>query len=236
MTRFASPPVGPPAKALRGMAELERRVQVGALALEGDLTLPERRRGLVVLAHGCGAARRSPRNRQFARVLQGRGFGTLLFDLLAPAETADRGKSFDIAMLSRRLDDAIDWLDHRPALASLPLAVLAAGTGSAAALAAAARRPGRIAAVVSRGGRPDLAGSLLPRVSAPTLLIVGSHDAHALAQNRLALAQLRAEAKLCVIGPSPDGLEEAGDVARAAETAARWFLAHLPAASRAGHA
>ncbi|MGN6528602.1 MAG: alpha/beta hydrolase [Burkholderiaceae bacterium] len=205
-----------------------QRIDVGAVALEADLSLPERARGLVVFAHASGTARRSPRNRLFARALQQQGLATLVFDLLLPQESTDRGKSFDIELLSRRLEQAVAWIDDHPTLAMLPLALLAAGTGAAAALVVAARLPDRIGAIVSRGGRPDLAGPALARVAAPTLLIVAADDVHALAQNREALGQLHAQAQLSLVGPGADSFEDPGDLDRAAALAARWLIAHLP--------
>ena len=209
-----------------------RRVQVGPLALAADIALPAAPRGLVVFAHGSGTARHSPRNRSAAQALNRQGFATLLFDLLAPDEATRRGKTFDLALLARRLADALDWIDAQPALAALPLGLLGAGTGAAAALAVSARRPGRVDAIVSRSGWSELDGACLQDVQCPTLLIVGEQDAVGLAQNRSALARLPGAARLDVVNNAADPLvDEAGHVARSAGLSAAWFSAHLPAAA-----
>ena len=145
-----------------------KQVLIGPQALNGDLILPPRARAIIVFAHGSGSGRRSPQNLQVAHALNEQRLGTLLFDLLRPEEALDRDNVFDIELLGRRVTDAIEWLDRRPSLAALPLGLFGASTGAAAALVAAAARPERVFAVVSRGGRPDLTGNAMPRVGAPT--------------------------------------------------------------------
>ena len=162
-------------------------VQVGPLALPGDLHIPTQARSLVLFAHGSGSSRSSERNRWVAKVLQQHQQATLLFDLLSEDEAADRRKVFDIDLLGQRVAQALDWAGQQAALAGLQTGLFGASTGAAAALQAAALRPGRVGAVVSRGGRPDLATPWLPRVSAPTLLIVGGADPEVLELNRQAL-------------------------------------------------
>ncbi|HEX5685121.1 MAG TPA: alpha/beta family hydrolase [Ideonella sp.] len=205
-----------------------KRVLIGPDALEGDLTIPQQPRALVVFAHGSGSSRRSPRNRQVAQALQEQSLATLLFDLLSTDEADDPSKVFDIESLGQRLVATIDWIDRRPALAALPLALFGASTGAAAALVAAAARPRRVYAVVSRGGRPDLAGSALAGVKAPTLLIVGGADTEVLKLNRLALKELRARAELSTIPRATHLFEEYGALQRVTDLASQWFIAHLP--------
>lgn len=204
-----------------------KRVLIGPLALEGDLTLPAQPRALVVFAHGSGSTRRSPRNRLVAQALQERSLGTLLFDLLTRDEADDRAKVFDIELLGQRLIDTLDWLDRRPALASLPVGLFGASTGAAAALVAAAARPRRVFAVVSRGGRPDLAAQALPKVKAPTLLIVGGEDTEVLELNRQAMERLRAPAELAVVPGATHLFEEPGALQSVAAKAGQWFTTHL---------
>lgn len=204
-----------------------KRVLIGPLALEGDLTLPAQPRALVVFAHGSGSTRRSPRNRLVAQALQERSLGTLLFDLLTRDEADDRAKVFDIELLGQRLIDTLDWLDRRPALASLPVGLFGASTGAAAALVAAAARPRRVFAVVSRGGRPDLAAQALPKVKAPTLLIVGGEDTEVLELNRQAMERLRAPAELAVVPGATHLFEEPGALQSVAAEAGQWFTTHL---------
>jgi putative phosphoribosyl transferase len=211
-----------------------KRVQIGSRALDGDLAVPARARGIVVFAHGSGSTRRSPRNQSVARTLQELGFGTLLFDLLTPAESVDAVNVFDIDLLADRLVEAIDWIAGRPALASLPLGLFGASTGAAAALNADTARDGRVRAIVSRGGRPDLAGrGVLGRVRAPTLLIVGGADTEVLALNRAAIERLNRPSELRIVPGATHLFEEAGALEQVAELAGRWFASHLPAASAA---
>jgi pimeloyl-ACP methyl ester carboxylesterase len=206
-----------------------RRVLIGPHALDGDLDVPAQARALVVFCHGSGSSRRSPRNRQVASTLNARGLATLLFDLLSPAEAEDRRLVFDDRLLADRVCEALDWIDARPALAALPVGLFGASTGAAAALRAAAMRPARVFAVVSRGGRPDLARDALPRVRAPTLLIVGSADEEVLALNRQALRTLRA-GELAEVPGATHLFEEPGALEQVAAQAADWFAGHLPGA------
>ena len=211
---------------------IERDVSVpaGEVTLAGDLTVPEGAVALVVFAHGSGSSRLSPRNRQVASALQERGLGTLLFDLLTPAEERiDRQTAalrFNIELLSARLVGAVDWVSSEPATAVLPVGLFGASTGAAAALVAAAARPALVSAVVSRGGRPDLAGPALPLVVAPTLLIVGGEDHVVLELNRRAQQQMRAETQLVVIPGATHLFEEPGALEAVSELAADWFLKH----------
>jgi putative phosphoribosyl transferase len=201
--------------------------------LAGDLTLPPAPRGLVIFAHGSGSSRLSPRNRMVARTLQDGGFGTLLFDLLTPQEEAVDAIGgqlrFDILFLAGRLEAATEWLATQAFAQSLPMGYFGASTGAAAALVASVRRP-RVAAIVSRGGRPDLAGPLLREVVAPTLLIVGAEDATVLRLNRTALASLGSREKELAVVPGATHLfEEPGTLERASDLAGTWFARHLVA-------
>jgi putative phosphoribosyl transferase len=211
----------------------ESLVQVpadGAL-LDGDLTVPPRPGGIVLFAHGSGSGRFSPRNRAVADVLVRAGLATLLMDLLtAEEERVDRQTAhlrFDVELLGRRVTATIDWLADHPAVNDLPLGCFGASTGAAAALLAAAERPARVAAVVSRGGRPDLAGPALRQVTAPTLLIVGGDDPQVLALNRTALDALAGEARLEIVPGATHLFEEPGALQRVSELARDWFLRHL---------
>jgi dienelactone hydrolase len=202
-------------------------VPVGDAVLDGDLVVPEGAAGIVLFAHGSGSGRQSPRNRHVAEMLNEAGIGTLLVDLLTPAEDdVDRFTAqhrFDIALLARRLTAAVDWV-RREAAPDLPVGLFGASTGAAAALVAAADRPDDVGAVVSRGGRPDLAGVALSRVRAPTLLIVGGEDREVIALNRLALEALGAAEKQLVIVPGATHLfEEPGALDEVARLAASWF-------------
>jgi putative phosphoribosyl transferase len=204
-----------------------KRVLVGPQALDGDLTVPPDAEALVVFAHGSGSSRRSPRNRQIAQRLNEQGLATLLFDLLRPEEAHDDLAVFDIPLLGRRLVEAIDWLDRRPSLAPLPIGLFGASTGAAAALVAAAQRPDKVHAVVSRGGRPDLAAPMLRRVKAPTLLIVGGADGDVLALNRQAQAALGPACELAVVPGASHLFMERGALERVADLAADWFAKRL---------
>ncbi|MEZ5073292.1 MAG: phosphoribosyltransferase family protein [Solirubrobacterales bacterium] len=188
--------------------------------LGGMLRLPPDPIGLVVFVHGSGSSRHSPRNNSVARYLDGRGFATLLFDLLTPAEAADRRNVFDIDLLTRRLGDAIHWARRQEALARLPVAAFGASTGAAAALKAAAETASGVGAVVSRGGRPDLAGAALGHVTVPVLLIVGGRDTEVLALNKGAAAELAGPCQLAVVPGAGHLFEEPGTLARAARLAA----------------
>ena len=205
----------------------EVEVRAGPVQLGGHLTLPEDAIGVVVFAHGSGSSRHSPRNRYVATVLNEEGLATLLFDLLTVEEEADRANVFDISLLARRLVDVTNWLRAVTDLAHLPVGYFGASTGAGAALWAAAEPDADIAAVVSRGGRPDLAGPRLAEVAAPTLLIVGGDDHVVLDLNRQAQAQLRCESRLVVIPGATHLFEEPGTLQAAAEAARDWFTGHM---------
>jgi putative phosphoribosyl transferase len=208
----------------------EVEVRAGPVRLRGHLTLPEGATGIVVFAHGSGSSRHSPRNRYVAAVLHRAGLGTLLFDLLTPAEEHDRANVFDIELLARRLVDVTAWLREQPDLGALPLGYFGASTGAAAALWAATEPDaGDIAAVVSRGGRPDLAAPRLASVRSPTLLIVGSDDDVVVELNRRAQAQLRCENRLELVPGATHLFEEPGTLHAAAELARDWFTSHVAA-------
>jgi putative phosphoribosyl transferase len=204
----------------------EVAVPAGAVQLAGSLSVAPDARGLVVFVHGSGSSRHSPRNRYVAGVLQDAGLGTLLFDLLTPAEEADRANVFDIALLAARLSEVTAWVRTCPAGEGLAIGYFGASTGAAAALVAAAE-DGRVAAVVSRGGRPDLAGPRLGEVRAPTLLVVGSADTEVVELNRQAAARLRCAHRLAVVPGATHLFEEPGTLQAAAELARDWFVAHL---------
>ncbi len=214
----------------------EITVRAGEVALEGTLAIPAGAVGVVLFAHGSGSSRFSPRNRLVAEFLNRGGLGTLLFDLLTAEESAIDERTgalrFDIDLLSWRLTSAVDWIDTRPELRELPVGLFGASTGAAAALNAAAERPGRIAAVVSRGGRPDLAMTVLPRVRAPTLLIVGGLDGPVIGMNEQAAAQLRCEHRLEIVPGATHLFEEPGKLETVARLACEWFQRHLGAAGR----
>jgi dienelactone hydrolase len=202
------------------------RVPAGTVYLGGDLVVPSGARGLVMFAHGSGSGRHSPRNRFVAEALNARGFGTLLLDLLTQQEEEiderSRHLRFDIPMLARRLAGAADWLGEYPQTASLHLGLFGASTGAAAALIVAAQRR-RVHAVVSRGGRPDLAGEALPHVEAPTLLLVGGWDEEVVELNREALRQMRTLVRLTVVPGATHLFEEAGKLEDVARLAGEWF-------------
>jgi len=214
-------------------------VPAGEVRLVGDLAVPARARGVVLFAHGSGSGRHSPRNRQVAAALGQAGLATLLLDLLTDKEEAvDRDRAelrFDIALLAGRLAAAIDWLADDARTAALPIGLFGASTGAAAALVTAARRPRQVVAVVSRGGRPDLAGPSLGLVRAPTLLLVGERDRMVLELNRSAAEQLGAEHRLEIVPDATHLFEEPGTLERVATLAADWFRRWLrPAASQNG--
>jgi pimeloyl-ACP methyl ester carboxylesterase len=212
---------------------IDRAVQIasGNATLHGDLAVPSNAAGLVLFAHGSGSSRHSSRNIYVARVLQSAGLGTLLFDLLTAAEEqVDRHTSehrFDIGLLAQRLVNATRWVDNESELRDLRIGYFGASTGSAAALIAAARLPDRVSAVVSRGGRPDLAAAALERVSAPTLLIVGGHDDVVIELNERAFEQLRCQKDLAIVPGASHLFEEPGTLAAAANLASEWFQRHL---------
>ena len=205
----------------------EVRPQAGSVQLVGDLTVPENAPEIVVFAHGSGSSRHSPRNRHVARVLNGAGLGTLLFDLLTPEEELDRTNVFNIGLLAGRLAEATSGLRAQPRAAGAAIGYFGASTGAAAALRAAAGPGAGIAAVVSRGGRPDLARPRLAAVTAPVLLIVGSHDKVVLGLNRRAQAELRCENDLAVVPGASHLFEEPGTLDAAAGLARDWFTSHL---------
>ena len=209
--------------------EREVRIHTGELWLPGDLQVPEGAQGLVVFAHWSCSSRLSPRNREVAAALRASGrLGTLLFDLLTPEEDRDYERRLDIVLLTVRLWSATRWLlDESPA-AGMPLGYFGASTGAAAALVAAARKPDTIRAVVSRGGRPDLAGPVLDRVKAPTLLIVGGDDFPVIEMNREALAGLQVVKKLVIVPGATHLFEEAGSLEQVAALARDWFIKYLP--------
>ena len=204
-------------------------IPAGAVRLSGTLTLPPYPLGIVVFVHGSGSSRLSPRNRFVADELVAANLGTLLFDLLTPAEAASRENVFDIPLLAERLRSVTEWLAARPATADLRVGYFGASTGAAAALVAAAdaRATRPIGAVVSRGGRPDLAGDALGRVTAPTLLIVGERDDVVLQLNEEACRQLRCEKELAVVPRATHLFEEPGALEEVARLAAAWFREHL---------
>jgi dienelactone hydrolase len=212
----------------------EVQVPVSAeVRLDGALTLPRPCAGLVVFVHGSGSSRFSPRNRYVADQLVEAGLATLLFDLLTAGEEAiDRHTAalrFDIDLLTSRTIATLDWLEGQLALRDLPTGLFGASTGAAAALAAATARPDRVQALVSRGGRPDLAPDALPRVVCPTLLIVGARDPEVIALNRQAAARLHAPHELRIIPAASHLFEEPGTLQQAAIAARDWFLRHLRA-------
>ncbi|MGW2085164.1 phosphoribosyltransferase family protein [Streptomyces sp. NPDC001880] len=203
-------------------------VRAGAVVLRGQLTVPEGASGVVVFAHGSGSSRHSPRNRFVAAGLNRAGLATLLFDLLTAEEEIDRANVFDTGLLARRLADATGWLPGQPETDGLAVGYFGASTGAAAALWAAAEPGARIAAVVSRGGRPDLAGPRLPSVTAPTLLIVGGHDQLVLDLNREAQSRLRCENRLVVVPGATHLFEEPGALEKVTDVAVDWFTDHMP--------
>jgi putative phosphoribosyl transferase len=202
-------------------------IPAGFRGLEGILSIPSDAEGIVVFADGSGSGRFSPRNQFVARALEQAGLATLLFDLLGPDEDANRRKVFDIALLADRLQAAADWLGRDPGTRHLTPGYFGASTGAAAALVAAARQPRRIGAVVSRGGRPDLAGDVLPMVEAPTLLIVGGCDEAVLMLNRGALDMLRCPKELVVIPGATHLFPEPGAIGEVARLARHWFTHYL---------
>jgi len=221
-----------PHAALQGAVDIGMAAAVRIGKLDGDLVLPARALGLVLFAHGSGSSRFSVRNREVARMLNAHRLGSLLFDLLDSQEAEDRELVFDIPLLGSRLTQAIDWVGRQPALAPLPIGLFGASTGAAAALVAAARRPEVVAAVVSRGGRPDLAMDALPAVQAPTLLIVGAEDREVLELNRAAARVLHCPWQIEIVPRATHLFEEAGALERVAALAALWFETRLAAAQR----
>ena len=214
----------------------ERTVRVGVgegVILEGSLAVPPHPRGVVLFAHGSGSSRHSPRNRYVAESLRDGAMATLLVDLLTVEEEqvdlVTRQHRFDIGLLAGRLAGAIDWLANERSTRGLSVGLFGASTGGGAALVAAADRPTRVGAVVSRGGRPDLAGAALPRVRAPTLLIVGERDEPVIQLNREAMAQMHAPVRLEIVTGATHLFEEAGALEEVSRLARDWFVLHLPA-------
>ena len=209
------------------------RLEVGPVACDGDLGIPERATGLVIFAHGSGSSRFSRRNQSVAARLEAAGFGTLLLDLLTPQEAAidesTREYRFDIELLGRRVVGAADWAQARPELHRLPVAFFGASTGAAAALIAAAERPDLTRAVISRGGRPDLAGEALHRVQAPTLLIVGGNDEPVIEMNRGAMSRMRAPVHLQIVPGATHLFEERGALEEVSRLATEWCQRYLRA-------
>jgi putative phosphoribosyl transferase len=207
------------------------RVAAGAVTLDGNLTIPQNAGAIVLFAHGSGSSRHSARNRYVARVLNEAKLATLLIDLLTVHEEVIDARTahlrFDIDLLTERLVDATDWLTQFPDTKDLPIGYFGASTGAAAALAAAVLRPDAVGAIVSRGGRPDLAATALARVRAPTLLIVGGEDGQVIELNRRALAQLRCEKQLTIVPGATHLFEEPGALDEVARLARNWFERHL---------
>lgn len=219
------------------VSRVSREVRIGAVpgsTLAADLTVPAGAQGVVAFAHGSGSSRLSPRNRAVARALNDAGLATLLLDLLTSDEELDRANVFDIDLLAARLVGASAWLGAEPETAGLPLGYFGASTGAAAALVAAAELGDRVAAVVSRGGRPDLAGPRLSSVVSPTLLIVGGADRQVLELNRGAQEQLRCLNRLEVVPGATHLFEEPGALEAVADLAIAWFLGHLPPPAATG--
>jgi dienelactone hydrolase len=214
-------------------AELAVQVPAGGATLDGDLAVPENARGVVLFAHGSGSSRFSSRNRYVAGELNAAGLGTLLIDLLTrQEEEVDQHTAhlrFDIGMLAERLAHAVAWLRRSPGTAALPIGIFGASTGGGAALVTAAARPDDVAAVVSRGGRPDLAGDALPRVRAPTLLIVGGDDRPVIGMNEDAMRRMPpgTEVRLEIVPGATHLFEEPGALEGVARLAGEWFGRHL---------
>jgi len=213
------------------MQERPVKITAGKVILDGDLAVPGKSRGIVVFAHGSGSGRHSPRNKHVARVLQDAGLATLLMDLLTVEEEAvdmhTAHLRFDIDLLAKRLVGATDWLNDNDLTRHLHIGYFGASTGAAAALVAAAERQQGVKAVVSRGGRPDLAFDFLPRVKAPTLLIVGGDDEPVIGMNREAMEKMKAERELIIVPGATHLFEEPGKLDEVATLARDWFLRHL---------
>jgi putative phosphoribosyl transferase len=213
-------------------ARRELLLEIGGVVLAGDLTLPPRAPGLVIFAHGSGSSRLSPRNREVAGVLNRAGMGTLLFDLLTDQEGRDHERVFDIPLLARRLEEVTRWAIAQTEVSALGVAYFGASTGAAAALRAAAHAGEDVKALVSRGGRPDLAADDLPSVSAATLLLVGSRDPDVFELNRDAAARLRCQHELVVVAGATHLFTEPGALETVARLAADWFAAHFAPAGQ----
>jgi pimeloyl-ACP methyl ester carboxylesterase len=221
------PPPGRSELRAAGSAAPSHEVNVPPLGLAGTLTLPAGSRALVVFAHGSGSSRFSPRNRAVAEALNEHAIATLLFDLLSEEEEANRANVFDIVLLAERLAQAVGWIEREPRLRRLPLGFFGASTGAAAALVAAARLEGRVGAIVSRGGRPDLAGAALDALTTPTLLIVGGADFGVIELNEAALARLKGPKRIEIVPGATHLFAEPGALEAVAARAARWFETYL---------
>jgi len=211
----------------RSQFEREVEIQTGRHRLNGILTMPKDAVGVVAFAHGSGSGRLSPRNQYVSRELVNGGLATLLLDLLEENESEDRQKVFDIELLADRLQSSATWLRQASETSELRLGYFGASTGAGAALVAAARCPAAVGAVVSRGGRPDLAGEYLPAVKAPTLLIVGGHDDLVVELNERAARKLRCPNRLVIVPGATHLFEEPGTLEEVARSAREWFLRHL---------
>jgi len=215
---------------IRDHETLSVEVPAGRVTLAGDLTIPDAPVGIVAFAHGSGSSRNSPRNRQVAQTLVEHGLATLLFDLLTPeeerAERHTRHLRFDVGLLANRLTSTLEWAKHQPHIEALPIGIFGASTGAASALIASTRLPD-VAAIVSRGGRPDLAHHALPHVTVPTLLIVGSHDREVLELNRRAMQRMNAPTRLHIVEGAGHLFEEPGALAEVTLAASTWFRKHL---------
>lgn len=207
-------------------------VTVPPIGLTGSLQVPKDAHALVIFAHGSGSSRFSPRNRAVADALCAAGIGTLLFDLLTVDEERDRANVFDVGLLAERLADVVRFIEQEPGLAGLSLGFFGASTGAAAALVAAARLGDRIGAIVSRGGRPDLAGAVLDRIRVPTLLIVGGADDGVIALNEAAFARLRGPKALEIVPGASHLFPEPGAMDAVIDHATRWFDRYLTASPR----
>src|SRR5829696_848397 len=220
------------------MEEREVRVSAGQVALDGNLGIPDETRGIVLFAHGSGSGRHSPRNRHVAQALREAGLATLLIDLLTPDEEEvdlqTRHLRFDVGLLAERLVGVTDWLAQNPRTQNLCVGYFGASTGAGAALVAATERSGVVGAVVSRGGRPDLAGEALPRVAAPTLLIVGGEDEPVIGMNRKAMGKMSTDKELEIVPGASHLFEEPEKLEEVARLAARWFARHLGQRARTG--
>ncbi|MBI4208484.1 MAG: alpha/beta hydrolase [Deltaproteobacteria bacterium] len=208
---------------------MEREVDIpcGKIITKGILSIPEPVHGLILFAHGSGSGRLSPRNTFVAKVLQKAGFATLLIDLLTSEEERDRSKVFDIDLLTERLQGAFAWAENEPMIRWLPIGYFGASTGAAAALKAAARSDLKIKAVVSRGGRPDLAMEDLPKVKSPTLLIIGGEDGPVIGMNEEAFEQIRSQKRLVIVPGASHLFEEPGALEEVARLATGWFEEYL---------
>ncbi|MCL7939379.1 dienelactone hydrolase family protein [Halomonas sp. ATCH28] len=213
------------------ITERHLELETCGVTLEGDLLLPEHPAGIVVFAHGSGSSRFSVRNRRVARHLAEQGLATLLFDLLTPEESLiderTRALRFDIPLIGARMSGAVAWVAESPQTREWEIGLFGASTGAAAALIAAAEQPALVQAVVSRGGRPDLAGEALPRVKAPTLMLVGGRDSQVIELNERAMARMACPRELLIVPGATHLFEEPGTLERVEAHAARWFLDHL---------